>query len=103
MNSIWHISDSRSGSCDAPRIAHGATRRLGDAVLLLWVCVALFAPIVSAQQPTQTKQRDLRLEKDAVPGPAKTVGIPRSYALVVGIGNYQNLAAAQQLQFPERD
>src|SRR5262249_58068880 len=29
--------------------------------------------------------------------------IPRSYALVVGIANYQNLTAAQQLQFPERD
>src|SRR3989440_12438550 len=45
-------------------------------------------------------------EKDAgpvsIPGP-QAVRIPRSYALVVGIANYQNLAAPQQLQFPERD
>lgn len=104
MNSIWHISDPRRGSCDARRIAEGATRRWGDAALLLWACVALFAPVVAAQQTKpQNKERDLRLEKDAVPGQPKAVGIPRSYALVVGISNYQNLAAAQQLQFPERD
>ena len=58
-----------------------------------------------AQQKPPSKERDLRLEKDAVsvPGQPQGVRIPRSYALVVGIGNYQNLAAAQQLQFPERD
>src|SRR5690242_17000590 len=79
-------------------------------------CFFLVAPLVFAQQPaTQpakqqppaTKQRDLRVEKDAppasIPGPPQAVRIPRSYALVVGIANYQNLNAAQQLQFPERD
>jgi tetratricopeptide (TPR) repeat protein len=60
-----------------------------------------------AQQPASTQQRDLRVEKDAgpvsIPGQPPTVRIPRSYALVVGIANYRNLTAAQQLQFPERD
>jgi tetratricopeptide (TPR) repeat protein len=60
-----------------------------------------------AQQPANTQQRDLRVEKDAgpvsIPGQPPNVRIPRSYALVVGIANYRNLAAAQQLQFPERD
>jgi tetratricopeptide (TPR) repeat protein len=71
----------------------------------------LLASLLSAQQPPKQEpskqERDLRLEKDgapvSIPGQPKTVRIPRSYALVVGIGNYQNLAAAQQLQFPERD
>jgi tetratricopeptide (TPR) repeat protein len=60
-----------------------------------------------AQQPANTQQRDLRVEKDAgpvsIPGQPPNVHIPRSYALVVGIANYRNLAAAQQLLFPERD
>jgi hypothetical protein len=68
----------------------------------------LAVPLLVGQQPAQTKQqRDLRLEKDAgpvsIPGQPQMVRIPRSYALVVGIANYQKLAAAQQLQFPERD
>ena len=85
--------------------------------MLLGACFALVAPAVAAQQPDATepaskqapgtKQRDLRVEKDAppvsIPGQPQSVRIPRSYALVVGIANYQNLAAAQQLQFPERD
>src|SRR5579859_7817376 len=67
-----------------------------------------FVPLLLGQQPAQTKQqRDLRLEKDAapvsIPGQPQMVRIPRSYALVVGIANYQNLTAAQQLQYPERD
>src|SRR5580704_7704014 len=72
---------------------------------------ALLAFPLLAQQPApQTPaghERDLRVEKDAgpisIPGQPQMVRIPRSYALVVGIANYQNLAAAQQLQFPERD
>jgi tetratricopeptide (TPR) repeat protein len=60
-----------------------------------------------APQPADKQQRDLRIEKDAAPpavsGQPQPVHIPRSYALVVGIANYQNLPAAKQLQFPERD
>lgn len=69
------------------------------------------AQLGAAQQPApQTgdkQQRDLRIEKDAptptVSGQPQPVHIPRSYALVVGVANYQNLPAAKQLQFPERD
>ncbi len=69
-------------------------------------CLAALAPL-SAQQPADKQQRDLRVEKDTAPASVSTqpppVSIPRSYALVVGIANYQNLPAAKQLQFPERD
>ena len=56
----------------------------------------------------QKKERDLNYEKDA-PGTASkplensAVQIPRSYAVVIGIGNYKNLAAKDQLRFAERD
>src|SRR5437899_12820623 len=105
MSFVWHTNRARGA----------VARRRRHAAMLVVACFALVAP-VSAQQsapqqpaPQQapaTKQRDLRVEKDAgpvsIPGP-QAVRIPRSYALVVGIANYQNLAAAQQLQFPERD
>jgi len=65
------------------------------------------AQLAAAQQPADKTQRDLRIEKDTAPAPVsgqpQSVHIPRSYALVVGIANYQNLPAAKQLQFPERD
>src|SRR5689334_1679447 len=91
------------------------TNRRSTAALA--ACFILVAPAAFSQQPASqqpkpqqppaTKQRDLRVEKDAapvsIPGQPQGVHIPRSYALVVGIANYQNLAAAQQLQFPERD
>jgi tetratricopeptide (TPR) repeat protein len=56
----------------------------------------------------QKKERDLKYEKDALKTAAKpvengAVSIPRSYALVVGVGNYKNLPAKDQLQFAERD
>jgi len=70
-------------------------------------CALALAHLVAAQQTADKQQRDLRVEKDAPPATvsaqSQTVHIPRSYALVVGIANYQNLPAAKQLQFPERD
>ena len=88
------------------READAATRRRGDTAIGL-MCVLAFAGMmpISAQQKPPDKERDLRLEKDVAssPGQPQGVRIPRSYALVVGIATYQNLAAAQQLQFPERD
>ena len=72
-----------------------------------FACLAVLAQLGAAQQPAGKKERDLRLEKDAVPaavpGQPQPVHIPRSYALVVGVANYQNLPTAKQLQFPERD
>ena len=51
----------------------------------------------------QTRQRDLAFETDAAVAARDKVAIPRSYALVIGIAKYRNLAAEQQLQFSERD
>jgi tetratricopeptide (TPR) repeat protein len=57
--------------------------------------------------PAKAKQRDLKVEREE-PEPARSEApakpsIPRSYALVVGIGKYDKLPASGQLQFPERD
>jgi len=76
-----------------------------------WALAFALAQLAAAQrpaaQPADKQQRDLRIEKDAPPATVSAqpqpVHIPRSYALVVGIANYQNLPAAKQLQFPERD
>ena len=69
----------------------------------------LVALCLTAQTPKPevpgAKQRDLKLEKDEpvnTPAPVKP-SIPRSYALVVGIGKYEKLPENGQLQFPERD
>ena len=59
MNSIWHIGDPLGGSCDARRIADGATRRLGDSALLSSrACLALLAPAIAANEQSQLKLRN---------------------------------------------
>src|ERR1700728_1266474 len=66
--------------------------------LLLWV--VLLAPL-SAQQTKQ--KRDLTIEKDTPPAVTQTaVTIPRSYALVVGVADYQD-PAVPKLLYSERD
>ncbi len=58
-------------------------------------------------QEAQKKQRDLKFEKDPVVtepvAPPGGKSIPRSYALVVGVGDYKNLPASAKLAFAERD
>jgi tetratricopeptide (TPR) repeat protein len=68
--------------------------------MLRWIAASLVWPCLLAQQ----NQRDLKIEKD-VPAPAVAgkMSIPRSYALVVGIGSYPNLPPAGQLKYSERD
>ncbi|PYT31178.1 MAG: hypothetical protein DMG57_06130 [Acidobacteria bacterium] len=99
MNFDWHISNRLSGS----RRAAEYLARFCAAAILAWPLAAQQTP----PKPVDTQQRDLRLEKDTGPASLPTqphvVRIPRSYALVVGISEYKNLAAAQQLQFPDRD
>lgn len=71
---------------------------------LLLVAATLMANQAAPEKKQQ--QRDLKYETGAEPekSPASVaVAIPRSYALVVGIANYKNLAAKDQLQFSERD
>ena len=57
-------------------------------------------------QPAKPKERDLKVERDGpvtTPAASAKPAIPRSYALVIGIGKYENLPANDQLKFPERD
>src|ERR1041384_1286239 len=64
------------------------------------------AGLASAQSPPKAppkQQRDLKLEKDEPAAQPKTVSVPRSYAVIVGISHYQNLPEKLQLQFAERD
>ncbi len=55
-----------------------------------------------AQSPQQPVERDLFV-KQAAEQPAKPRGVPRGYAVVVGIGTYKNLDASKSLLFSESD
>lgn len=75
----------------------------------LALIIALFAvpALLSAQAPSNAAQdrqqpRDLVLAPKNNPLPVKTA-VPRGYALVVGIANYQNLDESKQLRYPESD
>jgi tetratricopeptide (TPR) repeat protein len=70
------------------------------AVSLLLTATLALAQAPAPQDPS-LKERDLSVRKT---GPDKTAaGIPRSYALVIGISKYQKIDPAQNLQFPESD
>jgi tetratricopeptide (TPR) repeat protein len=57
-----------------------------------------------SQPPPKQQQRDLKIEKiPDEPVPLPKGGIPRSYAVIVGISRYQNLPEKLQLQYSERD
>ncbi|MEO8593148.1 MAG: tetratricopeptide repeat protein [Candidatus Solibacter sp.] len=68
----------------------------------------LCAGLAAAQQapkPPQSQQRDLKIERlDAPSGVVvKTVRIPVSYAVIVGISRYPKLESKDQLAYAERD
>jgi tetratricopeptide (TPR) repeat protein len=76
-------------------------RTLARSVLFLSLMVFVLQAWGQAPAPDK-KQRDF----DVVPDPQVSLSppqVPRSYALVVGISKYKNLAAKAQLQFPDRD
>lgn len=52
--------------------------------------------------PANQTPRDLILAPNNKPLQART-GVPRGYALIVGVARYQNLDASKQLSFPESD
>ena len=74
-----------------------------------WTLALLCATAAVAQQapskPPQKQQRDLKVEKldEAPDSVGKTVQIPESYAVIVGISSYPKLHAKDQLSFAERD
>ena len=67
--------------------------------------LSLVAGFAFGQQKKQ--ERDLKFEADPpITAPVKPPGgktIPRSYALIVGVGDYKNLPPSAKLQFAERD
>lgn len=100
----------------APRVARKATAeavclsrwpRVCAGGLILLALAAALSTVCFGQQ----KERDLRLEKDSPKsGPPAgevasgvSVKVPRSYAVVIGIAQYQNLEAKDQLQFSTND
>jgi tetratricopeptide (TPR) repeat protein len=73
--------------------------------LLVSLAIALASIGVDAQTPqapANQTPRDLVLAPKNAPLQVKT-SVPRGYALIVGIANYQNLDASKQLKFPESD
>jgi len=72
------------------------------AVLCGWLALAQKTP---SSQPGGRDLKVEKLEKSPPEAPAKpaAVTIPRSYALIIGIAQYQNIPADRQLQFSERD
>ncbi len=63
--------------------------------------VSLVAADPQAGQSGAQAPRDLVLAKK--PEAALPKGVPRGYALIVGVSNYKNLDANKQLKFPESD
>ena len=96
------------------RLRHRLRGRVQIAVAVM---AAVAAPAIAAgqaaQRPTQQDPvgtLNLRPgDPDARPGaadpgaPALPQAVPRGYALVVGVGEYRNLEASQQLPFAESD
>jgi tetratricopeptide (TPR) repeat protein len=73
-------------------------------IRLLFVLLASAGLAAQAQTPATPQgqtPRDLILVP-AKPQPVRD-GVPRGYALIVGVAQYKNLAADKQLQFPESD
>ncbi len=80
-------------------------RKLLQTLLLAHGCILLGqTPPPASDAPVQ---RDLKVEKLPVAPPATVAGskgaLPRGYAVIIGIAHYQNLDAAHQLAYPERD
>ena len=71
----------------------------------LLAIILLATAALPAQQQQQRQQRDLRYENEKPAAEAKpaAVTIPRSYALIIGVAQYQNLPAEAQLRYSERD
>lgn len=65
--------------------------------------IALLLACAAAIAQQQQQQRDLKIEKVEAPTLPPPPTVPRSYAVVIGIAQYQNLPDALQLHFPERD
>ena len=76
-------------------------------ISLLLLAVTAAAPAQQTppgQKPADMNKRDLEVERPPTEGDSSHEPvIPRGYALIIGIGKYKNLAAEENLQFPESD
>lgn len=79
-------------------------------LLHLFLSIAILAGAVCAQpsKAPPKKARDLTIEKDAFPEEetkllTRKVDIPRSYAVIIGVGEYKNLDKKLQLPFAQAD
>ena len=86
-----------------------ASRTTNRRMAAAWLTLLFLAisGVAYGQQPQNAQQRDLRVEKD-VPIEAEDADgnrfvIPRSYALVIGVGSYPHLENNFQLAFAEKD
>ncbi|MCX6612680.1 MAG: hypothetical protein NTW74_17745, partial [Acidobacteria bacterium] len=74
----------------------------------LLVSILIAGSFLFAQRADPKKARDLKVEADPFPEGesqlmTKKVEIPRSYAIVMGVGAYQNLPKDLHLAYSERD
>ncbi len=74
--------------------------RISEAVLLVGLgSLAAQTP----QAPTGVEQRDIKIRPLEERSRTQPLTVPRGYALVVGVGAYQNLAPEEFLKFSESD
>lgn len=76
-------------------------------LFVLLASVSLSASFDSGRGQTSTVAQDKQTPRDLILVPAKPAqvrdGVPRGYALIVGVAQYQNLDVSKQLQFSESD
>ncbi len=80
---------------------------LRSPLLLLFLTQILAWGQASPAQPSpDLKDRDLKVhrESDPLPPPvSKPVAVPKGYALIIGVGRYQNLPEGSSLRYSESD
>lgn len=74
----------------------------------LSTCFVFCSVLLAVQKPAPDKARDLKVEADPFPvGESQLLtrkaDIPRSYAIVMGVGAYENLPKELHLAYAERD
>ena len=74
--------------------------------ILAWGQAAPVPPQATGPNNTDPKKRDLKLRPDTdvlPPAASLPATVPKGYALVIGIGRYQNLPEASSLRYSESD
>lgn len=75
-------------------------------LLLPIALLVAFSPVHGQEKKSPGQQRDLVTTRidEAIDAPASgKVSVPRSYAVVIGVSQYQHLSPKEQLQYPAED